>query len=292
MERDIILVPTDLTPVADCALDHAIEIAGLFKHRIVLLHVVSKRTSNEERVKVENTLEKIALTNTKKSGIKIGWVIAEGSIFEEISHNAFLIKAEFIIMGIHGKKGVQHIVGSYAYKVIESSKIPVLVVKNKHHHTGYKNIVIPIDFTSDSSQKINKAIKFARYFGSTIHVIGVLNSISSVYRIEKEVLLKKVVDYIEAAEAKAIAEVLIRPGSEVYEEVIDYAKNIDADLIMIVAEKSDPFSELFGKNDAEHIIDKAEIPILTVIPNAEYDDDDETLLRSFFDPLGLIDKPN
>jgi hypothetical protein len=64
---------------------------------------------------------------------------------------------------------------------------------------------------------------------------------------------------------------------------------------MIVAERSGRFNLVMGRNDAEQIIDKADIPVLTVIPNSEYDeeddDGDDSLLSTFFDPLGLIDKP-
>ncbi len=293
MERDTILVPTDFTPVADCALDHAIEIAKLFNHKICLLHVVNKKSSQCQRDRFIKMIEKLAATNSERSGIKISGIIQEGSIFDQISATATKLSAEFIVMGIHGKKGVQHVTGSYAYKVVSNSKVPVMVVKKKHHHVGYKNIVIPIDFTYESSQKINKAIKFAKYFDSVIHVIGVIGSKSSVYKIEKEALLKKVLDYLQSANIKAKAEVLIKPGSDIHDEVLSYSEKIDADLIMIVAEKTGRFTELFGKNDAEQIIDKAEIPILTVIPNKEYDEDEDedVLLSSFFDPLGLIEKP-
>lgn len=290
MKRDTILVPVDFTPVADCALDHALEIAKLFDHKIYLLHVIGKKTPEKERTRLQTRIENIAASNSKRSGIHIYANIVEGSIFDQINKTADELNAEFIIMGIHGTKGVQHIVGSYAYKIVESSVVPVMVVKNRHHHLGYNNIVIPIHFGIDSSQTINQAIKFAKYFHSTIHVIGILGSKSSVYKIEKEVLLKKVVDYIDGFEAKSVAEVIIRPGSDIHNEVLDYAVKIDADLIMIVAEKSGRYSEIFGKNTAEHIIDKADIPVLTVKQPEIDEEDDETLLSSFFDPLGLIEK--
>ncbi len=290
-ERDIILVPTDFTPVADCALDHAIEIAKLFDHKVCLLHIVGKKTSSEYRDLILDKMKKIALSNQSRTGIDISYKIAEGSIFDEISATASKINAEFIVLGIHGKQGVQHIVGSYAYKVICSSKVPVMVVKKKHHHVGYNNIVIPISFNVETAHKINQAIKFAKYFGSTIHIIGILRSKSSVYKIKKEALLKNVMDFVEKAGVKVKAEVIVRSGADLDDEVLRYSREIDADLIMIVAEQSGRFNLVTGRNDAEQIIDKADIPVLTVIPNPEYDDDDESMLSSFFDPFGIIDKP-
>jgi nucleotide-binding universal stress UspA family protein len=289
-ERDIILVPTDFTPVADCAIDHAIEIARLFNHKVCLLHIVGKKASSDYRDLVLDKMKKISQSNQARTGINISFKIAEGSIFDEISSTANELNAEFIVMGIHGKQGVQHIVGSYAYKVICSSKVPVMVVKKKHHHVGFNNIVIPISFNIETAQKINKAIKFAKYFDSTIHIIGVLRSKSSVYKIKKEALLKNVMDFVENAGVKVKAEVIVRAGADLDDEVLRYSREIDADLIMIVAEQSGRFNLVMGRNDAEQIIDKADIPVLTVMPNPE-EDDDESMLSSFFDPFGIIDKP-
>lgn len=290
-ERDIILVPTDFTPVADCALDHAIEIARLFNHKVCLLHIVGKKASPDYKDLVLDKLKKIAQSNQSRTGINISFKIAEGSIFDEISSTADDLNAEFIVMGIHGKQGVQHIVGSYAYKVICSSKVPVMVVKKKHHHVGFNNIVIPISFNIETAQKINRAIKFAKYFDSTIHIIGVLRSKSSVYKIKKEALLKNVMDFVENAGVKIKAEVIVRSGADLDDEVLRYSREIDADLIMIVAEQSGHFNLVMGRNDAEQIIDKADIPVLTVMPNPEDEDEDESMLSSFFDPFGIIDKP-
>ena len=290
-ERNIILVPTDFTPVADCALDHAIEIAKLFNHKIILLHIVGKKASSDYRDLVVDKMKKISESNQARTGIDISFKIAEGSIFDEISSSANDLNAEFIVMGIHGKQGVQHIVGSYAYKVICSSKVPVMVVKKKHHHVGFNNIVIPISFNIETAQKINQAIKFAKYFDSTIHIIGVLRSRSSVFKIKKEALLKNLMDFVENAGVKVKAKVIVRSGADLDDEVLRYAREIDADLIMIVAEQSGRFNLVMGRNDAEQIIDKADIPVLTVIPNPEDGDGDESMLSSFFDPLGIIDKP-
>ncbi len=293
-EREIILVPIDFTPVADCAIDHAIEIAKLFNHKICLLHIIGKKTPQPIRQKITDRLEKISLSNSERSGVKMIHRVEEGSIFDKISITANELNAEFIVMGIHGKQGLQHILGSYAYKVICSSLIPVMVVKKKHHHIGYNNIVVPVDFSHESSQKLNQSIKFAKYFDSVIHIIGIIRSKSSVFKIKKEALLKNLTDHMESAGVKKVkAEVIIKPGSDVHDEVLEYADNVDADLIMIVAEKGGRFAEVLGRNDAEQIIDKADIPVLTILPNNEYDeeDDDASLISTFFDPLGLIDKP-
>ena len=291
LKGDILLVPTDFTPVADCAIDHAIEIAKLFELKICLLHIVRKNVSLSTRKEVETKLMRISAGFTKSSGINISYKVQEGSIFDEISKTADTIKAEFIVMGIHGRQGVQHLLGSYAYKVISSTNVPVIVVKNRHHHEGYNNIVVPVDLNFDSTKTVNNAIKFAKLFNSVVHVIGVLQSGSSVTRINKKVLIKKISDCITSKSVKVKAEILLKRNSEVSEKVLEYADSIEADLVMIVAEKGGSFSGLFGRNYAEQIIDKAEMPVLAIVPTDNYDDEIDVYgFQSFIDPLGLIDK--
>ena len=290
-KREILLVPTDFTPVADCAIDHAIEIAQLFKLKICLLHIVKKNVSKATRTEVETKLMRISTGFTNRSGINISYMVQVGSIFDEISKTADLINARFIVMGIHGRQGVQHILGSYAYKVISSANVPVIVVKNKHHQEGYNNIVVPVDLNIDSARTVNNAIKFAKLFNSVVHVIGVLQSRNSVHRINKKVLIKKISDCIISNSVKVKAEILLKRNSEVSEKVLEYANSIEADLVLIVAEKGGNLTGLFGRNYAEQIIDKAEMPVLAVVPVDNSDDDiDYFGFHTFIDPMGLIDK--
>ncbi len=287
--KNSILVPTDLTAVAECAINHAVEIARLFERRVVLLHVLTKKKSD---VDIKNKLEQKASKLSEESGLEVVYHIAKGSIFSKISEVAEDMNAEFIIMGIHGKKGVQHVVGSYAYKVIVSSKTPVLVVKQKYCPKGYNNIVLPIDFSVESTQKVNKAIKFAKYFDATIRIFGFLSKESSALRIKKEVILKQVTDCIERSGVKVTAEIVVKPGAHVHNVILDYAKKVEADMVMVVAELGDNFADIFSRNSAEQIVDKSDIPVLTVIPDPSKDKftSPQTVFRPFIDPLGVLKK--
>ena len=55
--ENLILVPTDYTEVADCAINHALKLASILQGKISLLHVVAK----EDEVKPNmEKLQKIA----------------------------------------------------------------------------------------------------------------------------------------------------------------------------------------------------------------------------------------
>lgn len=289
-----ILVPTDLTEVANYSIDHATEIARIFNHKVVLLHVVGKNVLGTPK---EEQITQILKENVKqiqeRAPLEVDYLIEEGSIFNTISEVADRIRAEFIVMGIHGKKGVQHLMGSYAYKVVCSANVPVMVVKHLHHHVGYKNIVLPIDFMQESTQKILKAVRFSNYFGATIRVFGFLGTRNKATIFQKEALLKKVKDTFADLGVEVTTDLCVDPNKDWAEALMHFSDEIDADLILIVAEKDIQVPDIFSSNSTERIIDKADVPILTVVPSPDDgDSENETTLtlRSFFDPLGLTGK--
>ena len=288
--REIILVPIDFSEVAKCAMDHASQLALSFQRKVVLLHVVGKKVAGTPKETVlEDKLKENAKWIRERATVDVSYVIEEGSIFTTIAEVADRLRAEFIVMGIHGKKGVQHIMGSYAYDVVCSSNVPVLLVKRFQTHTGFKNIVLPVDFSAESTQKVIYSVKFARFFGAKISVFGFLNTKNSALVIKKNALLKKVKNIYKEFETEVTTHLCINPEMDLSEAILEFSDKVNADLIMIVAEKDGGIPDIFGQNTTELLIDKADLPILTVMPVSDPEDTRLTdVVRSFVDPLGVI----
>lgn len=293
--KDIILVPTDFSDVSEFAIDHAIEIGKILNHKLCLLHVFSPRSIGSDKlVMLHEELEAKAEAIHNWTGLEVKTMILEGSFLQVIRDVADSINAEFIVMGIHGKKGTQQSVGGYAYKIVSNARIPVLMVKHMHHHVGYKNIVLPVDFSKKRSHKINQAIYIARYFGATVRVFGFLSTSNPSKIIKKEALLKGVTDIFVSERIPVTTDLWINPGYDWSEALLKYAKDIDADLIMMVADKAPRAPEFFYTNKTERILDNADVPILTVAPVEEYLEPDaqkKAFLKPFLDPLGLVSDP-
>lgn len=130
--ENLILVPTDYSEVADCAINHALKLASFLQGKIILMHVVAK----EDEVKSNmEKLQKIADELQRTHIIKISPMVKVGNIFDDIGGVAKEINARLIIMGTHGVKGFQHITGSYAIKVITNSSTPFIVVQKEKYET-------------------------------------------------------------------------------------------------------------------------------------------------------------
>ncbi|MBI3610492.1 MAG: universal stress protein [Nitrospirae bacterium] len=135
-----ILVPTDFSDCSERAVRYAAMIARTFKARIVLVHVIQpyaySMTETFNVVEHYTALKTIAgpmLDQARKKLLKQGVLVETdlptGPAHHEIIEKARRAKADLIVMGTHGRTGVEHfLLGSVAEKVVRMSPCPVLTV--------------------------------------------------------------------------------------------------------------------------------------------------------------------
>lgn len=142
-----ILCPLDLTGYSKEVALYATNMAKIFEAEVVVMNVVPFM-EDEVFVRVresKNALKefagKLALSSEELlndvmreyfAGVKVTQKIAEGDPAKEILNMSAEMGADLIIMGTHGKKGVDRFLfGSVAEKVVRNSEIPVLTVRPK-----------------------------------------------------------------------------------------------------------------------------------------------------------------
>ena len=137
LTRKNILLATDGSPSCETAVDRAIELA---KDQSASLTAVSVVYTNDEYIAlapgiVEDLIgkakEKLATIQQKgkEAGIEINTVIKEGEAYEAINTLAQNSNVDLIVMGSHGKKGLQRLLmGSVTERTIGYAACPVLVV--------------------------------------------------------------------------------------------------------------------------------------------------------------------
>ncbi len=268
MDKDSrkIIVPWDFSDLAMYALEHAERIARTLDKNIELLHIVKEENLIAEK---EKELEKVALEANEKFGVKPSIKVMEGSIFTAISNYASDTKANMVIMGTHGIKGIQKITGSYALKVLLGSKVPFIVVQEKpQSEEKLSNIVFPIDFRSENKEKLYWAIYLGKYFNSKVHLFK--------YPVTDPSLMKKVNINLNFAIRFLIQnnleyEIQTAPKGEFGKETIKFAQDINADLILIVTTKNISFLDfIFGTREQYIIANSAKIPVMVVNPRSSF----------------------
>ena len=277
-KKKMMLVPTDFSEVADLALEHAIMIAKTFDNDIALLAIydtgnlitsIFSKNATEEMVEksMQTKLEAIKIEVKEKHNINIQTVVRSGnSIYKLIVETAEELGCDSIVMGTHGASGLKKIMGSNAQRVISHSEVPVIVIKEKHFGDGYKNIVFPIDLTFETRQKVKWAIHLAKKFNSTINILS--------FRENDEFLENKihannnkVVSQFEEAGVK-FTSYFLKDKSGLAKETINYAENMKADLIMIMTQQDESFTELIVGSYAQQIVNNSPIPVMAVTPTS------------------------
>lgn len=271
-KNNLVIVAYDFTPEADCALNHASYIGKTTGAEVALVHIIN----HESKVKfkagstsvegiIEAKLNEIAEKNTITTGVNTFSILREGSIFHTIADITNDTKAKIVVLGTHGVRGMQHVLGAFALKVVTSSPAPVLIVQDKNVASGgYNPIVLPIDESVETKQKTNQAILIAKENKAEVHLFS---------KYEKDEYLKLKV----LANANFVKNELLAEGITVIEsmemesaksfskEVIRYSSAINAGLIVITTKTEKEISDIFiADEDVKIVNNDPQIPVLCV----------------------------
>jgi K+-sensing histidine kinase KdpD len=160
---------------------------------------------------------------------------------------------------------MQHIIGSYMFKVISNSPVPVIVVQKRPFGRGYENIVAPIDITANSIQKVNWAAKMAGHFNSVVHLVSLDASSRYNQQIMKNLTLVK--ELFEKKNIRYVEKFVNCRKNDFVGEVINYAGQIHADLLLIINEANKFIPGFVKTSVIEKIIFNPEkIPVMCINP--------------------------
>lgn len=143
-----ILVPLDGSPTSQRGLKEAIRLARDNRASLRFVHVLDETPAlgmMEEGVDLEPYLQDLAKRGRAileraqrlagKSAVAADAVMAEtagGGVADAILRAAKKWRADVIVMGTHGRRGLRHVVlGSEAERILRSSPVPVLLVRGE-----------------------------------------------------------------------------------------------------------------------------------------------------------------
>jgi nucleotide-binding universal stress UspA family protein len=167
--RTNVLVPIDFSETSKLALRFAAQFAAHSRASLTLLHVVpvllgGRFLPNNHLCKVaQNDLEALAKKHLGRIPHKL--LIEEGSAFQQICKIAESHDADMIIMSTHGYTGYKHtLLGSTAERVIRYAPCPTFVLgaNVRSPKASFKNILVPVDFSKNSSPLLKFAVAFAK----------------------------------------------------------------------------------------------------------------------------------
>ena len=258
-----ILIPTDFTVVAQYAIELAAPFAKSNNTGIVLVHIVKKA---DEIPDATDKVELEANQAAKDFGVRVTGIVREGSIFSTIGETADELDASLIFMGTHGVKGTQKLLGSWALKVIVTSKIPFIVAQASPSKNTIDRIAFPIDYKRENREKIGWAYYVAKMFNSKVHILR--SAPARDKKIEQNVRINQSFTEKFLRSKNISFEVAVAKGKESFaKESLQYAEEIDADLILITTTKGISFTDfVLGTSEEGAITNSANIPVMCVNP--------------------------
>ena len=279
-----ILIPYDFSETASLALEHAVFMAKLCKAKITLLHVIEtysftsaisnafSKSQSEFESKIEETtkekLKGIAEEIHKRSAIQVNYLAETGSIYKQIIKVANDIDSNIIIMGTHGASGVsEFLLGSNAYKIVSGSPCPVITVQAHATKVGFKDIVLPIDDSSVSRQKVTYAIELAKFYNSTLHIAGLRTSKNADFVRKFEIKVRQVEDFI--IEHNVVCTRKMFDGDDISKMALAYANEINADMIIIMTEQEASPGFLGIGSAAQTLVNHSKVPVMSIRPRID-----------------------
>ncbi|TVQ13576.1 MAG: universal stress protein [Bacteroidetes bacterium] len=301
--RNKILVAVDFEEQSMHALVHSYELASLFDADLLLLYVIEgisilgKLRSPEEYLKniIEEAREKfdkleaLAGNVSTKAAVKVSALIEKGKPYDKIIGTAREQEVLLIVMGNNSNMFAsksRRIIGSNTLNVIREAHCPVITVKSISKLPGkYTTILLPLDFTSQTKKQVQKAIEFGGYFGAKINIISILRGNNKITKLLKQVQLNQVKNAIQKNGVHCEAEFFVQKEKSVSEMILDYSHKISADLIVIMTQQKKSIIDFYVGSNAQEIISKSEIPVLSIVPSADFK---PGMVTSMVDPLGVL----
>jgi nucleotide-binding universal stress UspA family protein len=288
MQLRTILVPTDLSPHADLALDAAREIARRSGARLELVHAfhlppdaapyLTQAALSSMRGEVREGLDARA-ARAREAGIAcdVRWVDAPPA--HAIAEAAAKCAADLIAIGSHGRTGARYaLLGSVAARVARAAPCPVLTVKQRPE-PGFHlaKIAVAMDFSPEARRALAGARALAQLWGpvhlALVHARYVPPDLAAVIAEHGDAMLRA--DEQAARDLEALlfelqdaglsAEYVSENGhpAEVLQRV---AARIGADLIALGTHGRRGLSRALLGSVAEHVLRSAPVAVLTVGP--------------------------
>ena len=175
-----ILCPVDRSPSSLQAFGYAIALARWQGARLNLLEVIEAAVPpggsrvakddtvpHETRAALERDLGRV-LTARRVSDVKVEIFMRKGNVVREILAQAKASRADLVVIGSHGRGGVQRLVlGSVAEKVLRLATCPVLTVRSgvklaRRSRFLFGTILCPTDFSAAANRAVVYAKRLAK----------------------------------------------------------------------------------------------------------------------------------
>ena len=283
MEKHKIIVGYDFQELSNAALKQAFSLAEFVNSGILLVLVINddlltlsdafknehadnvkKKITGVMQKEIASRLEKIASDASAESGVQVDYRIETGKIYDRLLDIAKENRARFILMGRTSKESDKGQFGSNAMQVVQKAPCPVITIPTVAITASFSNIVLPIDLTKQTREEVFNAISFGVFFDATVHLVSVIMGGVTARKSRIFVKMQGMKKMIEENGVRCTEKLFKKSHLAIHEVVLEYAKEINADALMIMTHQEISTSDNYIGAVANQIIKDSTIPVISL----------------------------
>lgn len=274
-----ILVPVPLNGEMSDALTQALRLQQVYGSEIIMLNIVSKysvfhRMLNPERLKKHHKKAKRRLKKLVKKYFNgkipanVQLKVVDGTLISSILKTARQENCDLIIIkkARRLRNRLKFLKAENADKLIAESQCPVLTVASRPAPSEIQTIMVPVEILKPSDHKVAWAISLAKHFNAKLHLVSVLNADIKVKSSLSYKQSRRIEKMIRSQGIEVEKEILKVQGDDPEQAILNYATDLNPDLMIIMTRKESMIRENYLGSFARELIHNAEVPVLSVVP--------------------------
>ena len=273
----LILVPTDFSDASFAALEYAVYYANRTRGRILLIHYAQRRElragirdpqAYRQRIRdKQNALRHFKNRSGGAFRIQTQFHITDRSPHDALLQHPDADDASLCCLGTGvGPTLQKYRLGANTLRLIGQAPFPILTCRAVRQPLQFRNLLLPIDLTAHTLDKVDRILQFASLFDSTIHLLAVSEFLEELTASRRRLLerLEEAAADIRQQGIHCTTEVIRH--DQVSHSVLDYAQEIRADLLVVMAGQEDAVTSLVLGSRTEKVLAHADIPVISFRP--------------------------
>lgn len=278
-----ILVPTDLSVIAERGLSLAIEIAERSEAEISLVNFtrhpfgktftamgeVSSKIDQEgelfnlQLLHVNKQKLEALVTKYIRPGVDIETAIVDEEFKEGIDEYLHRENIDLVVMGTSGEENAtEAFTGNHTEQVIKISKCPVLSVRDGFQVKDFNKIVLAVNVIKNNehvNDALNTLADLAACFDAHIYLVHVKDRAADYTNVDLKTFFNKMA---ERAGLRNYS-VTIYEADDQANGVIQYAREIQAGLIAVIKNSTDGIFRIFSSHFSDRLVKEVGRPVFT-----------------------------
>jgi nucleotide-binding universal stress UspA family protein len=256
-ENTSILIPVDFSKQSLVAIQQTFNLARHMHAKIILMHADPNSNTDHQ---VE--LEQLASSTRIESGLEVDFVNLKGDVYELTDKKAEELKSGLIVVGLDTQVRFRNFLGGNAVaKFIDHAPCPIITIRSGDNRNECKNILIAIDLSSESREKVGPVIQLAKYYNASVKVVSVFPPNDEKYENELLPYVNQVKKFIKESGIPCTNKSI--PSNHIPEAIVEYAHSNEVDLIVQMNKKDG----LFGVSPSHKIVELSKIPVMSINPS-------------------------